>query len=97
MSEPMTFQKKSRRECYIVRDDVVEPGGVEPPSKNLFLSASPSAEDCLNFPHKTDNNQTVILGSSNFMTIVGTDDCSRSPLIDALAKPRYSLFGRPPN
>ena len=23
MSEPMTFQKKSRRERYIVRDDVV--------------------------------------------------------------------------
>ena len=30
MSEPMTFQKKSRRERYIVRDDVVEATGLEP-------------------------------------------------------------------
>ena len=30
MSEPMTFQKKSRRERYIVRDDVVPVAGVEP-------------------------------------------------------------------
>ena len=30
MSEPMTFQKKSRRERYIVRDDVVEMTGFEP-------------------------------------------------------------------
>ena len=30
MSEPMTFQKKSRRERYIVRDDVVPLAGLEP-------------------------------------------------------------------
>ena len=30
MSEPMTFQKKSRRERYIVRDDVVGMTGFEP-------------------------------------------------------------------
>ena len=30
VSEPMTFQKKSRRERYIVRDDVVPVAGVEP-------------------------------------------------------------------
>ena len=30
MSEPMTFQKKSRRERYIVRDDMVPVAGVEP-------------------------------------------------------------------
>ena len=30
VSEPMSFQKKSRRERYIVRDDVVERMGFEP-------------------------------------------------------------------
>ncbi len=32
MSEPMTFQKKSRRERYIVRDDVARQEGLEPPT-----------------------------------------------------------------
>ncbi len=44
MSEPMTFQKKSRRERYIVRDDVVEATGIEPVSKNQFSGISPGAE-----------------------------------------------------
>ena len=35
MSEPMSFQKKSRRERYIVRDDVVGEGGFEPPKALL--------------------------------------------------------------
>ena len=35
MSEPMSFQKKSRRELYIVRDDVVGEGGFEPPKALL--------------------------------------------------------------
>ena len=30
VSEPMSFQKKSRRERYIVRDDVAERMGFEP-------------------------------------------------------------------
>ena len=30
MSEPMTSHKKSRRERYIVRDDVVRVTGLEP-------------------------------------------------------------------
>ena len=76
---------------------LVESGGIEPPSKNLFLSASPSADVCLSFPYMTDKNQTVIFGSPCIMTVGGTHGCSRSPLNDALTKPRYSLVGRPPN
>ena len=67
---------------------MVEPGGVEPPSKNPFLSASPSADSCLKFPNVTDKYQTVKSGSSYFMTTTGTNCCSRSPLNDALAKSR---------
>jgi len=76
---------------------MVEAGGVEPPSKNLFLSASPSADYCLKFPHITDKNQTVKFSSSYFMTATGTSRCSHLPLDDALPKSRYSLVGRPPN
>ena len=76
---------------------LVEPGGVEPPSKNLFLPASPSAVSCLNFPYIPDKKQTDILGSSYFMTAARTSYCSHLPLNDALAKSRYSLVGRPPN
>ena len=42
MSESMTFQKKSRRERYIVRDDVAGVAGFEPTNaavKVLCLTA----------------------------------------------------------
>ena len=76
---------------------LVDPAGIEPASKNLFLSASPSADACLSFPHITDKNQTVIIGSSYFMTAAGTSHRSHLPLNDALPKPRCSLVERPPN
>ena len=93
---PIT-QKQQRPTLKVSLYYLVEAGGVEPPSKNLFLSASPSADYCLSFPYITDKNQTVILGSSYFMTVAGTSHCSHLPLNDALPKPRYSLVGRPPN
>ena len=51
MSEPMTFQKKSRRERYIVRDDVVGAGGFEPPKlKATDLQSAPFGHSG-NFPY----------------------------------------------
>ena len=35
MCEPMTFQKKSRRERYIVRDDVAGAEGLEPSARGF--------------------------------------------------------------
>ena len=37
------FLKKSRRERYAVRDDVVEAGGIEPPSESSLTGTSPGA------------------------------------------------------
>ena len=42
----MTFAK-SRRERYAVRGDVVEAGGIEPPSENASFGTSPGAESHL--------------------------------------------------
>ena len=89
--ETLDLHKPGRIGCGSL--PLVDPAGIEPASKNLFLSASPSADNCLCFPYMTDKYQTVILGSSCFMTIGGTPDCSRSPLNDALRKAAV-LFGR---
>ena len=69
---------------------LVEPGRVELPSKKRFLSASPSADTSLNFPHITVKCRTVILGSPLSVILSRAPQNSRSPLNDALAKPRYS-------
>ena len=42
MSAPATL-KKSRRKQHIACDDVVEAGGVEPPSENVSSGTSPGA------------------------------------------------------
>ena len=39
--------KKSRRERYAVRDDVVEMGGIEPPSESASSGTSPGADGYL--------------------------------------------------
>lgn len=51
VSEPMSFQKKSRRERYIVRDDVVDWYGVELLGHCLFFKFAPLVAAVQHFQH----------------------------------------------
>ncbi len=59
---------------------MVEAGGVEPPSENHFTKPSPGAGDCLKFPYNTHKRQSILLSSSEVMTVAGADNRSRSLL-----------------
>jgi hypothetical protein len=95
VSEPMTFQKKSRREQYIVRDDVVEATGVEPVSENPFSRLSTSVAGDLNFPHTHAQRQACKFGSLKMRDrIRGCSPVHVHRLNDALYRSTVVRVGR---
>ena len=69
-------------------------GGSRTRVQKYFQKASPSADILLRFPSPFAEYQANGYGSAKAVAKGGTTLYSRSPLIDALAPPRYSGVGR---
>ena len=93
-STPRSKNKKEQIPCGIAPFLFGGGEGSRTPVRKPIPTDISERRRSLTFPHTKAGRHAFVLSSRKFMTRLSALPCSRSPLIDALAGPRYYRVGR---